>query len=139
MHAKPLEIATAVGADRTLHGADAEAIAAVEADIVIESSGSHHGLASALHGAVRGGTVVMVGMLPAGPQPVPITLAITRELELLGSYRFNDEIEQVIAALADGSLAVDPIITHEFEVSDALHAFGVAKDASTSGKVLLRF
>ncbi|MCU1574567.1 MAG: sorbitol dehydrogenase [Micrococcaceae bacterium] len=139
MHAKPLEIATAVGADHTLHGSDAAGIAAVEADVVIESSGSHQGLASALNGAVRGGTVVMVGLLPAGPQPVPIALAITRELELRGSFRFNDEIEQVIAALADGSLAVDPVITHEFDVPDALHAFEVARDASTSGKVLLRF
>jgi threonine dehydrogenase-like Zn-dependent dehydrogenase len=81
----------------------------------------------------------MVGLLPAGPQPVPISLAITRELELLGSFRFNDEIEQVIAALADGSLAADPVITHEFDVADALHAFEVARDASSSGKVLLRF
>ena len=89
MHAKPLEIARAVGADEVLKGDEAEAIAAVEADVVIESSGSHHGLASAIKGAVRGGKVVMVGLLPSGPQPVLISLAITRELELLGSFRFN--------------------------------------------------
>ena len=95
MHARPLEIARAVGADEVLKGDDAEAIAAVEADVVIESSGSHHGLASAIKGAARGGKVVMVGLLPSGPQPVPISLAITRELELLGSFRFNDEIDEV--------------------------------------------
>ena len=65
-------------------------------------------------GAVRGGRVVMVGLLPSGPQPVLISLAITRELELVGSFRFNDEIDDVIAALADGSLAVDPVVTHTF-------------------------
>src|SRR6476659_7001761 len=48
MHEKPLEIARAVGADAVLKGDDAGAIAAVEADVVIESSGSHHGLASAI-------------------------------------------------------------------------------------------
>ena len=34
---------------------------------------------------------------------------------------------------------VDPVITHEFGVGDALAAFAVAQDASISSKVLLRF
>ncbi|WP_253182622.1 zinc-binding dehydrogenase, partial [Arthrobacter sp. SW1] len=139
MHDKPLEIARAVGADEVLKGDDAEAIAAVEADVVIESSGSHFGLASAIKGAVRGGKVVMVGLLPSGPQPVLISLAITRELELLGSFRFNDEIDDVIAALADGSLRVDPVVTHEFPLNRGLEAFEVAKNSAQSGKVLLNF
>lgn len=139
MHAKPLEIAAAVGADVLLQATDAAAIAAVEADVVIESSGNHFGLASAINGAVRGGRVVMVGLLPSGPQPVAISVAITRELELLGSFRFNDEIEEVIAALADGSLFVDPVITHEYALRDGLEAFEMAKNSALSGKVLLNF
>ncbi|WP_163162728.1 L-idonate 5-dehydrogenase [Arthrobacter sp. Alg241-R88] len=139
MHQKPLEIATAVGADQVLQAGDAAAIAAVEADVVIESSGNHHGLASAIQGATRGGTVVMVGLLPTGPQPVLISLAITRELELKGSFRFNDEIDDVIAALADGTLHIDPVITHEYPVEQALEAFDVARNSAESGKVLLSF
>jgi L-idonate 5-dehydrogenase len=139
LHDKPLEIATAVGATRTLEAADTAAIGAVDADVVIESSGNHRGLASAIAGATRGGTVVMVGLLPSGDQPVPIASAITRELRLVGSFRFNDEIDAVIAALADGSLVIDPIVTHVFPVDEALEAFTVASDASVSGKVLLAF
>lgn len=139
MHPLPLEIATAVGADTVLTAGDTAAIAAVEADVVIESSGNHFGLASAIKGATRGGRVVMVGLLPTGPQPVPISLAITRELELVGSFRFNNEIDAVIVALADGSLAVDPVITHEFPLSAGLEAFEAAKDSALSGKVLLNF
>jgi L-iditol 2-dehydrogenase/L-idonate 5-dehydrogenase len=139
MHAKPLEIALAVGADEVLTGDEEDAIAAVEADVVIESSGSHHGLASAIKGAVRGGKVVMVGLLPSGPQPVLISLAITRELELLGSFRFNSEIDEVIAALADGTLFVDPVVTHEFPLGRGLEAFEVARNSAESGKVLLDF
>lgn len=139
LHPKPLAIAAAVGADEVINAADVAAIEAVEADIVIESSGNHHGLASAIRGAVRGGTVVMVGLLPTGMQPVPISLAITRELRLLGSFRFNNEIDEVIAALADGSLKIEPVITHEFPLAEALQAFEVAKDATSSGKVLLSF
>lgn len=139
LHDKPLEIAAAVGATRTLKTNNAANIAAVDADVVIESSGTHRGLASAIAGATRGGTIVMVGLLPTGDQPVPVSLAITRELRLMGSFRFNDEIDDVIAALADGSLAIQPAVTHVFPVADALEAFAVAADPSVSGKVLLAF
>lgn len=139
MHDKPLEIARAVGADAVLKGDDVDAIAAVEADVVIESSGNHRGLASAIKGAARGGTVVMVGLLPSGPQPVPVSLAITRELDLIGSFRFNDEIDDVIAALADGSLDVQAVVTHVFPLERGLEAFDTARDPSVSGKVLLDF
>ena len=139
MHAKPLEIARSLGATRSLPATDAAAIAAVDADICFESSGSYRGLMSAVTGATRGGRVVMVGLLPSGEQPALISLAITRELELVGSFRFNDEIDDVIAALADGTLQADAVLTHEFAVEDALEAFETARDASRSGKVLLRF
>jgi L-idonate 5-dehydrogenase len=118
---------------------DVDAISAVQADIVIESSGNHRGLASAIRGAARGGRVVVVGLLPTGEQPVLVSLAITRELELVGSFRFNDEIEAVIEALADRGLYVDPVITHEFPATRALEALAVAGDASRSSKVLVTF
>ena len=49
----------------------------------------------------------MVGILPTGDQPV-ISLAISRELELVGAFRFNDEIDEGIAALADGESGGGP-------------------------------
>lgn len=139
MHQLPLDIAASVGADVVLLAPEAERIAAIEADVVIESSGNHFGLGTAINGATRGGRVVMVGLLPSGLQPVAISLAITRELELLGSFRFNEEIAEAIAALADGSLFVEPVITHEFALNDALVAFDMAKNSAQSGKVLLNF
>jgi L-idonate 5-dehydrogenase len=139
MYERPLAIARELGADRTILATDADAIAAVDADIVVESSGSPRGLASAIRGATRGGILVMVCLLPTGEQPVLISLAITRELTLRGSFRFNDEIDDVIAALASGALKLGPVVTHEFAASDALEAFAVARDSSRSCKVLLRF
>ena len=139
LHQRPLDLATALGADQVLDARDADAIAAVQADVSIETSGSAPGLGSAVRGVMRGGTVVMVGLLPPGDQPMPVSLAVGRELELRGSLRFNDEIDRVIAALADGSLAVDPVITHEFAAADALAAFETARDPAVSTKVLLRF
>lgn len=139
LHDFPLANARRLGATHTLHAADTDAIAGVQADVTLESSGTAAGLGSAIRGTARGGRVVMIGLLPTGDQPVPISLAISRELELVGAFRFNDEIDEVIAALADGRLVVDPVITHEFGVDDTLTAFATARDASLSSKVLLRF
>lgn len=139
VHDFPLANARSVGATRTLRADEAERIASAQADVVLESSGSPRGLASAIRATARGGRVVMVGLLPTGEQPVLVSLAITRELELVGAFRFNDEIDEVLAALGDGSLYVDPVVTHEYPVQDALEAFAVAGDPATSSKVLLRF
>ena len=139
MHDMPLEIARAVGADAVLKGDDAEAIAAVEADVVIESSGSHHGLASAVKGAARGGRVVMVGLLPSGPQPVLISLAITRELELRGLVPLQRRNRRgprgARRRIAVGGPGGHPRV----HAGPGLEAFEVARDAAVSGKVLLDF
>ena len=139
LHESALRVASDSGATAEMLATDGDALAAADADVVIESSGSWRGLASAVRGATRGGRVVMVGLLPSGEQPALISLAITRELELVGSFRFNDEIDDVIAALAAGSLHAPATVTHEFAVEDALEAFAVAHQPAVSGKVLLRF
>ena len=111
----------------------------MQPDVTVESSGSVPGLAAAITSTARGGRVVMLGLLPPGEQPVPMATAIERELELTGSFRFNDEIDDVLQALADGSLDVEAVVTHEYAIEDALTALHTAADPVRSGKVLLRF
>ena len=135
LHEHALATARALGADETLAATDAEGIAAVEADVVLECSGSSPGLES----AVRGGVVVLVGLMPSGPQPALLSLVVTRELSLVGSFRFNDEIDAVLEAMADGSLDVGAVVSHEYPVGRTLDAFEAAADASSSAKVLLTF
>ncbi len=140
LHDLPRRIAVDLGASVTL-AADDPAIDDLDVDVALECSDSRPGLASAIRATRRGGRVVMVGLQPAGEQPTLLAHAITRELELVGSFRFRDEIDDVVAALGDG-LALDAAITHEVDVTDTaavLDAFGTARDASVSGKVLLRF
>ena len=63
---------------------------------------------------------------------------MTREIEYVGSYRFIDEISDAIQAMADG-LDVEPLLTHTFDIDDALEAFQTAGDRSTgSSKVMLK-
>ncbi|HET8867911.1 MAG TPA: zinc-binding dehydrogenase [Agrococcus sp.] len=138
LHEHPRALAERLGA-RAMDATDAAGIAAVHADVVIESSGTVPGLAAAISGARRGGTVVMLGLQRAGDVAVPMASAITRELTLVGSFRFNDELDDVLAALADGSLDAAAVISHELPIGDGLRALELARDASVSSKVLLRF
>lgn len=139
VHPEPLAIARALGADEGLLASDDEAIAAVDADVVFDTSGSWRGLASGVRGATRGGRVVMVGLLPTGEQPALLSLVVTRELELVGSFRFAEEFSDVLAALADGSLEAGAVVTQVLPAADALEAFELAADPRRSGKVLLGF
>jgi len=139
MHELPLGIARELGATRVVVGSETEVVASLQADIVFEASGSTRGLDSALRAARPGGRVVLVGLLPPGPQPVELSLAISRELDLIGCFRFVDELDDTLLALADGSLAGHAVVTHEFPLAEAATAFAVAADSATSGKVLLHF
>lgn len=138
LHEHPRSLAERLGAT-AMDATDAAAIAAVHADVVIESSGTVPGLAAAISGARRGGTVVMLGLQRAGDVSVPMATAITRELTLVGSFRFNDELDEVLAALADGSLDAEAVISHELPIGDGLRALELARDAAVSSKVLLAF
>ncbi|PQZ56885.1 MULTISPECIES: alcohol dehydrogenase catalytic domain-containing protein [unclassified Microbacterium] len=135
---RPRDIAAARG----IRAIDARAeleISDLHADVVIESSGTAPGLVAAVSAAVRGGTVVLLGLQRGGEVPAPMATAITRELTLRGSFRFGAEFDDVIAALADGSLDVRGIISQVLPVDDALDAFALAADPASSCKVLIDF
>lgn len=138
LHEKPRRIAQARGI-RSLDARDADAISALHADVVVESSGTEPGLSAAVSAAARGGTVVLLGLQRAGDVAVPMSTAITRELTLTGSFRFAAEFDDVIAALADGSLDVSGIVSEVRPAADALAAFALAADPASSCKVLLDF
>ncbi|WP_345803210.1 zinc-binding dehydrogenase [Microbacterium sp. AZCO] len=134
----PRRIAEGLGA-RSLDARDADAIGALHADVVVESSGTVPGLSAAIGACGRGGTVVLLGLQRHGDVAAPLATAITRELNLVGSFRFGDEFDDVIAALADGTLEVDGIVTHVVAVDEALEGLQTAGDPSASSKVLISF
>ena len=132
-----LEIARRMGATATVNVGAGESLPA-DSELVFETSGAAGALGAVLHATARGGMVVQVGNLPGTPAPAVLGDLVTREISWIGSYRFADEIDDAIAALADG-LDVSPIITHRFDLDDAAEAMRVAGDRGTgSSKVMLR-
>ncbi|HHU37850.1 MAG TPA: L-idonate 5-dehydrogenase [Propionibacterium sp.] len=131
-----LAIATAMGADAVVRvGTDD---LPEDVDVVIEASGNPQSISSVLAVVRRGGTVIQVGNLPGGEVPVALGQLVTREITYRGSYRFVDEINDAIA-LMDGTVDVSPLMTHEFDINEAVRAFKIAGDRGTgSSKVMLR-
>ena len=140
LHPYPLEVATRVGVDRAI-AADQlpEGGDELEGDVVFECSGTVAGLRTALRSARPGGTVVQVGIPPAGEQPVEAALLVARELTVVGSLRMDIELEAAVAFLADRDVKVDPLISHVLPADQAVDAFRLASDPSLSTKVLLDF
>lgn len=133
-----LAVAAQVGANRTVR-ADAGTDRLGESfDVVIEASGSAAGLRTALGAARRGGTVVQLGLLPPGDVAMAGNLLVTRELSLVGAFRFDAEFGAALTMLAEGpSLA--PVVTSVLPAGQAIEAFELAADRRRASKVLLDF
>lgn len=131
-----LERARNVGATTT-YRAGTDEIEPPSYDVVFECSGSAPGTNAAWAAVRRRGTVVQVGMLPAGPQPLALSVLVNKEVTLRTSFRFDDEIDEAVVMLSEHPEFAQ-VITHEFDAADAVEAFGVAKDSAVSGKVLVK-
>ncbi len=107
-----------------------------EFDIAVEASGAPAGLRTCVERVRRGGTVVLLGLLPPGEVGLLGNVAVTRELELRGAFRFDAEFDEALSLLAQG-LLVDPIVTHTFPLEQSAAAFDMAQDRAVASKVLL--
>ncbi len=132
----PLRRATGLGVHGTiLVGSDPLPDSAF--DTVLECSGVPAAVSAALVAVRRAGTVVQVGMMAAGPQPVAMAPLVAKEIRLLGSFRFHEEIDEAVRLLA-ADATIEQVITHEFGPHEAVEAFRAAHDSDGSGKVVIR-
>ena len=106
-------------------------------DVVFECSGVGVSVNQAIRAARRAGIVVQVGTLPNAEIGVNLAPMLSKELSLLGAFRFSTEIDNAIAMLA-ATDRLDAVISHVVPAADAVDAFAVARDASASAKVLLQ-
>lgn len=134
VNVEALEIAEHMGATRLIDTSSSNLEERYE--VSFESSGVARAVGSVLAATAKGGLVIQVGNLPGVPVEMMVGNLVTRELTWKGSYRFNNEIDDAIAALADG-LDVEPLLKQEFEMCQAVEAMEAAT-AAGSGKVLLR-
>lgn len=105
-------------------------------DVVFEASGAAGALSPCVNSLVRGGLMVQLGILPAGSHPVDVATITMRELRFVGSFRFNEELDEAIAMLTEHP-ELEQVVTHEFALEDVVAAFDCAADPVASLKVLV--
>ncbi|WP_311354940.1 L-idonate 5-dehydrogenase [Corynebacterium pyruviciproducens] len=131
-----LEHVKAMGADHLINPTRDDL--PTDIPVTYDCSGAPAAIDGLLRATRRGGTLVQVGNLPGTPAPIGLGQLVTREITYKGSYRLIDEVTDALDAMANG-LDIEPLLTHEFPIDDAVAAFETAADRSTgSSKVLLK-
>ncbi len=93
------------------------------ADVVIETAGSPKTVHQAPSFAKMGGTIVHVGLTVESTVPYDFASVMNKELSIKSVFRYRNLYPTAIAAIADGSINVEQIVTHEFKFEDSKEAF----------------
>ena len=140
-----LEVARSIGATRTINVASApEALDPFRAgkghfDVAVEASGAAPAIGTCF-GCVRaGGRIVQVGFLAPGDVGVPVNRLMAKEVDYVGSFRFNDEFPHAVRTLAEGRIDVGPLLSGSYPLSRVDEAFRAAAARDGTMKVQLVF
>ncbi len=140
---EPLRRMAELGADETINVArEADRFTALGEgkgtfDIIFEASGSAEATVSALDLVKPRGTVVCVGQ---GARPeINISTIVTKEINVIGAFRFDDEFRLAIDYIARNRAQIRSLVTATVPASDPTPAFDLAADKTRSVKVHLQF
>ncbi|XP_043926207.1 sorbitol dehydrogenase [Protopterus annectens] len=95
-------------------------------EITIECTGAEACIQTGIYATRSGGTLVLVGMGPALVN-IPIVNASVREVDIKGIFRYCNTWPMAIAMLASKKVDVRPLVTHRFNLEQALEAFETTK------------
>jgi L-idonate 5-dehydrogenase len=138
-----LSIAAEVGATRTVDlSRNADALDPYRErkgriDVAFECSGAGAAVRTVCELVRPRGCIITVGL---GPDvPLPLSLVVTKEIKLAGSFRFDAEFAVAADLIDRGQINVRPLLTGVFPFADAVAAFEAASDKTGAMKVQLQF
>ena len=139
----PLALARRVGADEAINVAkDGAAMARFTAekgvfDVMFEASGNPAALRQGIDCVRPRGVVVLIGV--GGEATLMLNVIVAKEVELRGTFRFDQEFFWAVEAIAAGRIDPSPLLTDVMPVREAKSAFDLASDRSRAMKVQLSF
>jgi L-idonate 5-dehydrogenase len=140
---RALATAVQLGADTAVDvAANPDGLAAYSVDkgvfdVVFEASGSPAALRQAVTLVRPRGILVLIGLGPEGP--LPLVALVTKEVDVRGTFRFDQEFARAVDALASGRIDPMPLLTRTLPISEAVEAFELAGDRNRALKVQLSF
>ncbi len=104
--------------------------------VVIEAAGAAPSLATAIELAMRGGTVVQIGLY-GRPVPVPVDRLVIREVTLRGSFASTPSSwRSALDLMATGAVDLAPLVSLVLPLCDWATGFAAAR-TKAAGKVVL--
>jgi 2-desacetyl-2-hydroxyethyl bacteriochlorophyllide A dehydrogenase len=91
-------------------------------DLVIETAGTPEAVAQAVELVRPGGRVVLTG-LPHEPSSLSFFPVVRREVTIAGSMIYQNEFPEAIRLLASGEVRSEPLLTHQFALTEIGAAF----------------
>ncbi len=141
-----LDMARALNASSTHHVERSEVVKEILAqhpsglDAVFDCSGEQAALDQSVQLLTPGGTLVMVGIPEVDRVAFDISLLRRKEISIRNVRRQNDCTADAVEVLASGALDLEPLITHDFALSESQAAFDtVASYRDGVQKALIRF
>jgi len=95
-------------------------------DVVFEASGYPQGVQEAMEVVRPGGRICLVGYRVEETAPMSPHVATIKALTLRGVLGPGGRFEEAISVLGSGAVDVDPLLTHEFGLTDHRQALEVA-------------
>lgn len=144
---KRLDFAKKLGANHVIDASREDVFARMEAllgkrgaDVVIECAGAGKTIYQTPFFARLGGTVVLTGIAVDSDLTYNFAQVMSKELTIKSVFRYRNLYPTAIAAIADGTIDVEQIVTHEFRFDEAKRAFDtVIKDAKNVVKGVITF
>ncbi len=130
---KRLDYAMKLGATRVINGKEKDAVEevmkltnGVGVEKVFETAGSPFTIQQTPYLVKRAGTITLVGISAQEKIEYNFAQIMDKEPEIKSVFRYRNIYPQAIAAIADGTIDVSGIVTHEFDFDNIQEAFDCA-------------
>jgi L-idonate 5-dehydrogenase len=104
-------------------------------DIAFEASGNVNSINNIINLLSKSGQVIQVGNMPGGLIGIEYNKLMLKELNFIGSYRFNSEFNEAVKAINKKIFDFSDMLTHKFNLKNCDEAMKVAANKDLSIKV----
>lgn len=107
-----------------------EAFSGLEPTVVMECTGAESSISAAIWAVKFGGKVFVIGV-GKNEMSIPFMRLSTREVDLQFQYRYCNTWPRAIRLVQSGLIDMKKLVTHRFDLEDAVEAFETAANPKT--------